>query len=118
VGHTCFSVVVWILGLLHPAHICALLQILEVPHKYWLLAVEDTVLASVNAFYFLHRVHFGGLSEKVCLELVLIMQGWKLILLTPLIWMNHWHGWSGVDASVDHLGVTVLVQHPSKDPSD
>ena len=55
-----FPWVVGIRGLLHPSHICALLQFLEVPHKHWLSAVEGTVLASVNPFYFLHRVRFGG----------------------------------------------------------
>ena len=30
-------------------------------HKHWLSSVEGTVLASVNAFHFLHRVRFGGL---------------------------------------------------------
>ena len=52
---------VGIRGLLHPSHICALLQFLEVPHIHWLPAVEGTVLALVNAFYFLHRVRVGGL---------------------------------------------------------
>jgi hypothetical protein len=41
----------------------ALLQFLQVPHKHWPLAVEGTVIVSVNAFYFLHRVRFVGLSE-------------------------------------------------------
>ena len=36
-------------------------DVLEVPNKHWLSAVEGTVLASVNAFHFLHRVRFGGL---------------------------------------------------------
>jgi hypothetical protein len=62
VGHTCLSVNGRDRGLLHPSHICALLQFLEVPHKHWPLAVESTVLALVNAFYFLLRVLFGGLS--------------------------------------------------------
>ena len=56
-----FPWVVGIRGLLHSSHICALLQFLEVPNKHWLSAVEGTVLASVNAFHFLHRVRFGGL---------------------------------------------------------
>jgi hypothetical protein len=58
-----FPWMVGILGLLHPTHICALLQFLEVPHQHWPLAVERTVLASVNAFYFLHSVRFGSPSE-------------------------------------------------------
>ncbi len=58
-----FPWVVVIRGLLHPPHICAALQFLEVPPQHWPLAVESKVLASVNAFYFLHRVRFGGPSE-------------------------------------------------------
>ncbi len=50
-------------GLLHTPHICAALQFLEVPHQHWPPAVGSTVLASENAFYFLHRVRFGGPSE-------------------------------------------------------
>ena len=49
-------------------HICALLQFLEVPQNHWLPAMESTVLASVKAFYFLHRVRFGGLPEGGLLE--------------------------------------------------
>ena len=45
-------------------HICALLQFLEVPQNHWLPEVEGIVLASVKAFYFLHRVRFGGLPER------------------------------------------------------
>ena len=56
-----FPWVVGIRGLLHPSHIRALLQFLEVLHKHWLSAVEGTVLATGNAFHFLHRVRFGGL---------------------------------------------------------
>ncbi len=59
-----FSWVVGIRGLLHPPHICATLQFLEAPSQNWQLAVESTVLASVNALYSLHRVRFGGPSER------------------------------------------------------
>ncbi len=58
-----FLWVVGIRGLLHLPHICAALQFLDVPHPHWLLAVESTVLASVNSFYFLHSVLFGSPSE-------------------------------------------------------
>jgi hypothetical protein len=48
----------------YPPNICALLQFLEVPHKkHWLPAVESTVIVSVKASYFLHRVRFGGRPE-------------------------------------------------------
>ncbi len=56
--------VVGIRGLLHIPDTCALLQFVEVPHKHWPLAVESTGLDSVNTFYFLHQVRFGGLSEE------------------------------------------------------
>ena len=49
---------------MHPPHICATLQFLEVQPQHWPLAVESTVLASVNAFYSLHRVRFGSPSER------------------------------------------------------
>jgi ribonuclease HI len=62
-----FPWVVGIRGLLHSSHICALLQFLEVPNKHWLSAMEGTVLASVNAFHFLHRVRFGGLPAGASL---------------------------------------------------
>ncbi len=58
-----FPWVVGISGLLHPPHICAALRFLEVPHQHWPLAVESTVLTSVNAFYFLDCVRFGGPPE-------------------------------------------------------
>jgi hypothetical protein len=53
-----------------PPHICAVLhwQFLEVPHKYWFPAAEGTVLTSVNAFYFLNWVRFGGLPAGGLLE--------------------------------------------------
>jgi len=63
-----FPWVVGIRGLLHPPHICALLQFLEVPRQYWLPAMEGTALASVRAFYFLHRVRFGGRPEGGLLD--------------------------------------------------
>ncbi len=58
-----FPWVVGICGLLHPPHICTLLQFLKFPHQHWPLAVENTILASANAFYVLHPVLFGGPSE-------------------------------------------------------
>ena len=52
-----------VVGMIDPRFISALLGFLNVPKKHWRPAVEKTVLASVRAFYFLHRVRFGGLSE-------------------------------------------------------
>ena len=53
-------------GLMHPPHICDLLKLLDILQKHWLSALESTVLASVKAFYFLRRIHFGGLL--ICLS--------------------------------------------------
>ena len=58
-----FPWVVGIRGMIDPRLIGALLGFLNVPPKHWRPAVERTVLASVQALYFLHRVRFGGLSE-------------------------------------------------------
>ena len=63
-----FPFVVGIRGLIHIPHIHALLKFLDAPRKYWATTVESTVLASVKAFYFLHRVRFGGLPTRGLLE--------------------------------------------------
>jgi hypothetical protein len=55
-------------GLIPLPHIHALLKFLDAPRKYWSTTVESTVLASVKAFYFLHRVRFGGLPTRGLLE--------------------------------------------------
>ena len=47
--------------MIDPQYIGALLGFLEIPKKHWQTAVERTVLASVRALHFLHRVRFGGL---------------------------------------------------------
>ena len=51
-----FPWVVGIRGMVDPQSINALLGFLEIPKKHWQTAVERTVLASVRALYFLHRV--------------------------------------------------------------
>ena len=52
-------------GLIDPSHINALLEFLEIPSKCRKLAVEQTVLASVKALYFMHQVRFGGLYGRL-----------------------------------------------------
>ena len=111
-----FPFLMRIRGLLHPSHICALLQFSEVPHKHWLPAVKGAVHASVNASTFYIVCVLVAFLSEVCLELVLARPTWERILLTLLIWMNP--GWLGTDASVDHPGVTVLEPLPSEDLSD
>ncbi len=51
-------------------HTHALLKFLDASRKYWstTLAVHSTVLASIKALYFLHRVRFGGLPARGLLE--------------------------------------------------
>ncbi len=41
----------------------SLLNFLGIQRKLWQVAIERTVLASVQAFNFLHKVRFGGLPE-------------------------------------------------------
>lgn len=64
-----FPWVVGIRGMIDPSHVQSLLKFLEIPNQHWQTAVERTVLASVRAFYFLHRVRFGGLPETVLPDL-------------------------------------------------
>ena len=65
-----FPWAVGIRGMIDPSHIHALLKFLELPNRHWKMAVERTVLASVKAFFFLHKVRFGGLPEPVRPDLV------------------------------------------------
>ncbi len=58
-----FPWVVGIHGMIDPSHVQSLLKFLEILNQHWQTAVELTVLASVRAFYFLHRVRFGGLPK-------------------------------------------------------
>jgi hypothetical protein len=60
--------VVGIRGLIHLPHIHALLKFLDTPQKHWSTTIASTVLASVKALYFLHRVRFGGLPTLDLLE--------------------------------------------------
>ena len=60
-----FPWVVGIRGMTDPSHVHALLKFLELPNRHWQAAVDRTVLASVRAFSFLHKVRFGGLPETV-----------------------------------------------------
>ena len=48
--------VVGIRGLIDLVHLESALKFLDVDRKSWKLAVERTVLASVRAFHFLHKV--------------------------------------------------------------
>jgi hypothetical protein len=59
-------------GRIHLPHIPALLNFLDTPQKYWSATIASTVLASVKALYFLHRVRFGGLPTLELLEDCLI----------------------------------------------
>ncbi len=59
---------VQIRGLLHLPHIHALLKFLDTPQKHRSPTIASTVLASVKALYFLHRVRFDGLPTLELLE--------------------------------------------------
>ena len=58
-----FPWVVGIRGTIDPLHIESLLKFLGIQRKHWQVAVERTVLASVRAFHFLHKVRFAGLPD-------------------------------------------------------
>lgn len=58
-----FPWVVGIRGLLDPVHVASLLEFLDVPKQRWQSAIERSVLASVQALYYLHQVRFGGLQR-------------------------------------------------------
>ena len=55
-----FPWVVGIRGLIDIKPIQAALAFLEIPREYWKEGLEQSVLASVRAFSFLHRIRFGG----------------------------------------------------------
>jgi hypothetical protein len=45
-----------------------ILRPVDAPRKYWSTTIERTALASVKAFYCLHRIHFGGLPASDLFE--------------------------------------------------
>ena len=55
--------------MMDPLHVESLLKFLSIPRKKWPGVLERTVIASVRAFHFLHRVRFGGLAEPQRSEL-------------------------------------------------
>ena len=63
-----FPWMVGVRGLIDLSHIYALLEFPEIPSKCRKLAVEQTVLASVKALYFMHQVRFGGLYGRLSAE--------------------------------------------------
>ena len=64
-----FPWVVGIRGIIDPLHIESLLKFLDIQRKHWKTVIERTVLASVRALYFLHKVRFGGLAEAISPDL-------------------------------------------------
>jgi hypothetical protein len=67
-GGVCLSVNPWvvgILGMIDSSRVDSLLKFLGIEWKHWQVAVEQTALASVRAFHFLHKVRFGGPLERV-----------------------------------------------------
>ena len=61
-----FPWVVGIRGMIDPVYVESLLKFIGIQRKLWKVAVERSVLASVRAFHYLHKVRFGGLSRAVC----------------------------------------------------
>ena len=46
--------------MIDPSHVGSLLKFLRIQRKLWHGSIEQTVLASVQALHFLHKVRFGG----------------------------------------------------------
>jgi hypothetical protein len=61
-----FPWVVGIRGMIDPVYVESLLKFIGIQRTLWKVAVERSVLASVRAFHYLHKVRFGGLSRAVC----------------------------------------------------
>ena len=59
-----FPWVVGIRGLINPRHINALLEFLGIQRRHWQTAAEKSVLASVRALYYMHKVRFGGSAAQ------------------------------------------------------
>ncbi len=56
----------WVVGICSMTdlfHVESLLKFQGIQRKLWHRAIELTVLASVQAFHFLHKARFGGLLE-------------------------------------------------------
>jgi hypothetical protein len=51
--------------MIDPGHVESLLKFLGIQRKHWQVAMEQSVLASVRAFHFLHTVRFGGRSDAM-----------------------------------------------------
>ena len=50
------------------SHVQSLLKFLDNQRKHWQIVVEQTALAYVRVFHFLHKVRFGGPLERVQLD--------------------------------------------------
>ena len=50
------------------SHVQSVLKFLDIQRKHWQIAIEQTALASVRAFHFLHKVRFGGPLDRVQLD--------------------------------------------------
>jgi hypothetical protein len=51
--------------MIDPVHVESLLKFIGNQRKHWKVAVERSVLVSVRAFHYFHKVRFGGLSIAV-----------------------------------------------------
>jgi hypothetical protein len=63
-----FPLIVGIRGMIDSSHVQSLLKFLDIQRKHWQTAIEQTALASVRAFHFLHKLRFGGPLDRVQLD--------------------------------------------------
>ncbi len=50
-------------------HVQSLLKFLDNQRKHWQIVIEQTALASVQAFHFLYKVRFGVSLDRVQLDI-------------------------------------------------
>ncbi len=63
-----FPWIVGIRGMIVSSHVQSVLKFLDIQRKHWQIAIEQTALASVRAFHFLHKVRFGRPLDRVQLD--------------------------------------------------
>jgi hypothetical protein len=49
-------------GMIDSSHLQSVLKFLDIQRKHWQIVIEQTALADVRAFHFLHKVRFWGTS--------------------------------------------------------
>jgi hypothetical protein len=62
--------VIGIRGLADTAHLQTALSFLDIPKQKWAAIIEDSVLASVRALAYMHRIRYSGSNRKPAMDKV------------------------------------------------